>query len=67
VPIASLAAFLLGLIATAAERPGLDRRLHPGNPERRVYLQGFPARRLFVLDGIRHVLDDLPTTIVPPD
>jgi hypothetical protein len=65
--IASLAAFLLWLIGTAAVRVGLDRRLHPGTGKRRVYSRIFLARLLLVLDSARDVLDGLLTTLAPPD
>ncbi|NCC53548.1 MAG: hypothetical protein EOM20_20375, partial [Spartobacteria bacterium] len=65
--IASLAAFLLWLIGTAAERAGVHRRLHPGNGKRRVYSRIFLARLLLVLDSTRDVLDELLATIAPPD
>jgi hypothetical protein len=65
--IASLAAFLLWLIGTAAERAGIRRRLHPGNGKRRVYSRVFLARLLLVLDSTRHVLDELLATITSPD
>jgi hypothetical protein len=67
VPIASLAAFLLWLIATAAERAGVHRRLHPGNGKRPVCSRVFLARLLRVLDSNRDVLDELLTAIAPPD
>jgi hypothetical protein len=65
--IASLAAFLLWLIGTAAEHAGVHRRLHPGNGKRRVYSRVFLARLLLVLDSTRDVLDELLTAIAPPD
>ncbi|QVL48994.1 MAG: hypothetical protein KFB96_00135 [Thiocapsa sp.] len=65
--IASLAAFLLWLIGTAAERAGVHRRLHPGNGKRRVYSRIFLARLLLLLDSTRDVLDELFATIAPPD
>jgi hypothetical protein len=67
VPIASLAAFLLWLIITAAEHAGVHRRLHPGNGKRCVYSRVFLARLLLVLDSTRDVLDELLTAIAPPD
>jgi hypothetical protein len=67
VPIASPAAILLWLIGTAAERVGLDRRLHPGTRKRRVYSRLFLARLLLVFDSARDVLDELLTTLAPPD
>lgn len=65
--IASLAAFLLRLIGTAAERAGIHRRLHSGNGNRRVYSRIFLARMLLTLDKTADVLDELLTTIAPPD
>ena len=65
--IASLAAFLLWLIGTAAEHAGVHRQLHPGNGKRRVYSRVFLARLLLVLDNTRDVLDELLTAIAPPD
>ncbi|WP_200388677.1 transposase [Thiocapsa imhoffii] len=65
--IASLAAVLLWLIGTAVERAGIHRRLHPGNGKRRVYSRIFLARLLLVLDSTRDVLDEVLTTIAPPD
>ncbi|HYN77979.1 MAG TPA: transposase, partial [Lamprocystis sp. (in: g-proteobacteria)] len=57
--IATLAAFLLWLLGTAAERLDLHRWLHPGNGKRRVYSRLFLARLLFVLDSCRVHLDDV--------
>jgi hypothetical protein len=65
--IASLAAFLLWLLGTAAERYGLDRRMHPGNGKRRVYSGLFLARLLLTLDSCRDALDELLPAIGPPD
>jgi hypothetical protein len=65
--IASLAAFLLWLIGTAAECAGVHRRLHPGNGRRRVYSRIFLARLLLVLNSTRDVLDELLKAIAPPD
>ena len=42
--IAALATFLLWLLGTAAEQVGLERRLHPGNGQRRVYSRQFLGR-----------------------
>jgi len=47
--IATLAAFLLWLLGTAAEQAGLHRWLHPGNDKRRVYSRLFLARLLLVI------------------
>lgn len=65
--IASLAAFLLWLLGSAAERADLHRQLHPGNGKRRVYSRLFLARLLIVLRDYRGVLEDLFQAVVPPD
>lgn len=65
--IAALAAFLLWLLGTAAERADLHRHLHPGNGKRRVYSRLFLARLLIVLRDYRGVLDDLLQAVGPPD
>lgn len=65
--IASLAAFVLWLLGTAAERCGLDRHMHPGNGKRRVYSRLFLARLLLVLESCLHVLDELVSMIRAPD
>ena len=54
--IASLAAFVLWLLGTVAERGGLERWLHPGNGKRRVYSRLFLARLLVVLEACHDVL-----------
>ena len=65
--IASLAAFLLWLLGTAAEHCGLERRMHPGNGKRRAYSRLFLARLLLVLETYRDVLKELLSTIRRPD
>ncbi len=65
--IASLAAFVLWLLGTAAERRGLERWLHPSNGKRRVYSRLFLARLLVVLESYRDVLKELVGRIGPPD
>lgn len=65
--IASLAAFVLWLLGTAAERGGLERWLHPGNGKRRVYSRLFLARLLVVLETCHDVLIELVGTIRPLD
>jgi len=65
--IASLAAFVLWLLGTAAQRRGLERWLHPSNGKRRVYSRLFPARLLVVLESCREVLNELVGMIGPPD
>jgi hypothetical protein len=57
--IASLAAFLLWLLGTAAERLELHQRLRPGSRKRRAYSRLFLARLLLVLDSYRHLLEEL--------
>jgi hypothetical protein len=61
--IASLAAFLLWLLGTAAERSGLHRKLYPSNGERRVYSKLFIGRLLLVLERCRDDLDLLVKSI----
>ena len=61
--IASLAAFFLWLLGTAAQRCGLERRMHPGNGKRRAYSRLFLARLLLVLENYRDVLDELVSMI----
>ena len=65
--IASLAAFLLWLLGTVAERCDLHLRLHPGNGKRRAYSRLFLARLLLVLESCRDGLDELLPLIGPPD
>jgi hypothetical protein len=65
--IASLTAFLLWLLGTAAERCDLHRRLHPGNGKRRVYSRVFLARLLLVLESSREMLAEALATLGPPD
>ncbi|MEA3277207.1 MAG: hypothetical protein U9Q81_18355 [Pseudomonadota bacterium] len=65
--IASLAAFVLWLLGTAAERAGLERRMHPGSGKRRAYSRLFLARLLLALESCRDVLDELVSSIEPPD
>jgi hypothetical protein len=57
--IASLAAFLLWLLGTAAEQAGLHHQLHPSNRKRRVYSKLFLARLLLVLGRCHGELDRL--------
>ncbi|WP_295461377.1 IS4 family transposase [uncultured Thiodictyon sp.] len=61
--IASLAAFLLWLLGTAAERLELHQRLRPGSRKRRAYSRLFLARLLLVLDSYRHLLEELFATV----
>jgi len=57
--IASLAAFLLWLLGTAAEQVGLHHQLHPSNRKRRVYSKLFLARLLLALERCHGELDRL--------
>jgi hypothetical protein len=59
VPSASLAAFLLWLLGTAAEPLQLHQRLRPGSRKRRAYSRLFLVRLLLVLDSYRHLLEEL--------
>jgi len=61
--IASLAAFLLWLLGTAAERAGLHQQLHPSKRKRRVYSKLFLGRLLLVLERCRNYLDTLVESI----
>jgi len=65
--IATLAAFLLWLLGSAAEHHGLDRRWHPGNGKRRVYSRLFLARLMLTLDGCREVIEELMRAVGSPD
>ena len=65
--IASLAAFLLWLLGTAAEAAGLHAQLHPSNRKRRVYSKLFLARLLLVLERYQGELDRLTPSITDVD
>ncbi|MCP5460010.1 MAG: transposase [Gammaproteobacteria bacterium] len=65
--IASLAAFLLWLLGTAAEAAGLHQSLYPSQRKRRVYSRLFLARLLLVLGRCRHELSCLVETITDVD
>ncbi len=51
--IASLAAFLLWLLGTAAHHLGLEQRMRPGSKKRRAYSRLFLARLILTLDSCR--------------
>jgi hypothetical protein len=57
--IASLAAILLWLIGTAAERCGVHERMRPGSGKRRAYSRLFPARLLLTLEDCRTTITEL--------
>lgn len=65
--IASLAAFLLWLLGTAAERAGLHRQLRPNNCKHRAYSKLFLARLLLILERCQHHLDLLPQSFIDID
>ena len=65
--IATLAAFLLWLLGTAAEHGGLDQRWHPGNGKRRVYSRLFLARLMLTLDSCHEIIEELLRAIGSPD
>jgi hypothetical protein len=65
--IASLAAILLWLIGTAAERCGLHERLRPGSRKRRAYSRLFLARLLLTLEDCRTTIAELIDAIGPLD
>ncbi len=65
--IASLAAFVLWLLGTAAEAAGLHEQLHPSNRKRRVYSKLFLARLLLVLERCHRELDHLAEAITDVD
>jgi len=57
--IASLAAFVLWLIGTAATERNLDQHLRPGSRKRSPYSRPFLARMLLTLEDYRPLLDGL--------
>jgi hypothetical protein len=57
--IASLAAFLLWLLGTAAEFVGFEQRMRPGPPKHRAYSRLFLARLLLTIESWRPMLDDI--------
>jgi hypothetical protein len=65
--IASLAAILLWLIGTAAERSGLHERLRPNTRKRRAYSRVFLARLLLTLEHCQAAVASLADAIGPPD
>ena len=65
--IASLAAILLWLIGTAAERKGLHEHLRPGSRKRRAYSRLFLARLLLTVEHCKAAAADLADAIGPLD
>jgi hypothetical protein len=65
--IASVAAILLWLIGTVAERCGVHARMRPGSRKRRAYSRLFLARLLLTLEDCRTTMTELVEAIEPPD
>ena len=65
--IASLAAILLWLIGTAAERCGVHERMRPGSRKRRAYSRLFLARLLLTLEDCRTTIAESADAIGPLD
>lgn len=65
--IASLAAFLLWLLGTAATHQGVDQRLRPGSRKRNAYPRLFLARLLLTLETYRDLIKELVAAVVPVD
>jgi hypothetical protein len=65
--IASLAAILLWLVGTAAERCSVHERLRPGTRKRRAYSRLFLARLLLTLEDCRTTIAKLVDAIGPLD
>jgi hypothetical protein len=65
--IASLAAFLLWLLGTAATHQELDRRLRPGSRKRNAYSRLFLARLLLTLETYRDLIKELVAVVVLVD
>jgi hypothetical protein len=65
--IASLAAILLWLIGTAAERAGLHEQLRPGSGKHRAYSRLFLARLLLTVEQCKAAAADLANAIGPLD
>jgi hypothetical protein len=65
--IASLAAILLWLIGTAAERCGLHELMRPNNRQRRAYSRVFLARLLLTLEHCQATVATLADAVGPLD
>jgi hypothetical protein len=65
--MASLAAILLWLIGTAAERCGVHERMRPGSGKRRAYSRLFLARLLLTLEGCLTTIAELVEAIGSPN
>lgn len=65
--IASLAAFLLWLLGTAASHQALHQRLRPGSRQRNAYSRLFLARLLLTLQTYRDLIEELVAAVVSVD
>jgi len=65
--IATLAAFLLWLLGTAATHQGLDQRLRPGARKRNAYSRLFLARLLLTLASCRDLIKEVAAAVVNVD
>ena len=65
--IASLAAFLLWLLGTAADELGLEQRMRPGSRKRRAYSRLFLARLILTLDSCRGPLIEVIASVGAAD
>ena len=65
--IASLAAYLLWLLGTAAEAAGLEQRMRPGSLKRRAYSRLFLARLILTLDSCPTSLVEIIASVEPAD
>jgi hypothetical protein len=65
--IASLAAFLLWLLGTAADELGLEQRMRPGSRKRRAYSRLFLARLILTLNSCRDWLNEVIASVGAAD
>jgi hypothetical protein len=65
--IASLAAFLLWLLGTAADELGLEQRMRPGSRKRRAYSRLFLARLILTLNSCRDSLTEVIASVGAAD
>jgi len=65
--IASLAAFLLWLLGTAAEHIGFEQRMRPGSPKHRAYSRLFLARLILTIESWRPALAEILAAIGAAD
>jgi len=65
--IASLAAFLLWLLGTAADALGLEKRMRPASRKRPAYSRLFLARLIQTLDSCRGSLTEVIASVGAAD